>query len=143
MSFKVKVKHIIIAFLPMVVVFLISRIFTYLDWFNIYFWLSPITHFVGGIVTAWTAYLLYTYLENKKLHISSDFLFYLFLIGVVAIFGVFWEFYEFLSDIYLATSYLGNVYDTLEDLSMDLFGAFIFVVYLAKFKGFNLTCGEV
>jgi len=84
-----------------------------------YLFLDQIFHFVGGFWVAELFLLLFqrypelrrygSFLENKWLTIALA-------LAVAALAGVLWEFYE------LWTHTIGDVFDTMNDLLMDLIG---------------------
>ena len=99
-------------------------------------WLDMTYHFLGGF---FMAMFLYAYL-NKSLQTNIWFLKRtLIIVGATLFIGVMWEFAEYGASFILdgsipkllhAKTLIGGLDDTINDLSMDLFGSFVFsVVY--------------
>lgn len=84
-------------------------------------WISRIAHFSGGF---WAAalfiyiFLRYPELEKFSGFLESKILFLILVLGFAALIGVFWELFEFIANS------IGDLPDTIEDLSLDLIGAF-------------------
>ena len=112
------------------VIYLILIIFisgNYFGWYQHYWWLDDLTHFLGGF---WVAALFY-YLDKRwQLLTINGRRFWLQLIlglGFVALVGLLWEFSEFLGDWYLQKPLLQlGVVDTISDLFWDLMGGLVF-----------------
>lgn len=129
-----RIKQSVSAFLPMLVVFLIAQVAARYGLFGEYRWMSPLFHGIGGFATAWTICLVFAF--GKKMfnwHISPSYLLFFCVLGMVVFIGVGWEVYELILDRYLGTTHLGDVYDTLEDLSMDVVGAVLFMSFFGGF----------
>ncbi len=86
-------------------------------------------HFLGGF---FVAMLMISYLADAKT--SSKLKNYLIIVGAVSFIGVVWEFSEYLANqiltepIYnnfgIRTYFIGDLGDTMNDLLMDILGAF-------------------
>ena len=100
-------------------------------WFNIAF------HFLGGF---FVAMLIYSFYHNEFSKLSQPLLRFLIVAAMTIAVGAVWEFAEYVGNktlaqpIYDAFQYhiyfMGDLDDTIQDLSMDAIGAFAFLALL-------------
>lgn len=120
------------AFFFLVLIFLINLPGLYYQWYLNYWWFDVILHFLGGFFIAMflTAYL--------KEHIpgQAGLKSALIIIGATMFIGVMWEFAEYIANQTLIEPFyryfgvrayfMGDLSDTVNDLTMDILGAGLF-----------------
>ena len=123
----------LLALLPMIITYIIGISLTYIDAYEAWYGVSPIMHSIGGFVTAWTAWMIW------NMHVSKDelgklpwYVVVFVLSGIVLMIGVLWEWHELALDLIYGTSHILGIGDTLIDLTMDTFGAFVYSIFLAR-----------
>lgn len=124
--------------LILVGIFLVNSVGLYYQWYHIYPWFDTSLHFLGGF---FTAMLFYYYFQGyfKKDYPHKDMLI---VIGAAVFIGVIWEFSEYLGSrlltdpIYryfsIKTYFIGDLDDTIKDLSLDTIGATLFALTRIK-----------
>jgi hypothetical protein len=128
------VRTIAQTFSLMVGVYLAGLYFTYIfPAFSLFFWMSPLMHTLGGLVTAFTLHQLYlVYGPQYRVRIEPLWVYMTVLVALVVWVGVVWEIYEYLQDIILGTVTQLGIGDALLDLVMDTFGATLFCLFFLK-----------
>lgn len=118
----------------MIGVYLAGLYFTYIyPAFELFIWMSPLMHALGGLVTAFTLDQLYhQFGETWKVRIEPLWVYMTLLVALVVCVGVAWEIYEYLQDIILGTITQLGIGDALLDLVMDAFGAALFCLFFLK-----------
>jgi uncharacterized membrane protein YjdF len=108
-------------------------------YFSLYWlwWFDMALHFLGGF---FVAMLMVSYLADVKT--SSKLKNYLIIVGAVSFIGVVWEFSEYLASQTLTNPlynhlgirayFMGSIDDTMNDLLMDILGAFSWLVFFRK-----------
>ena len=104
----------------------------YITW-----WFDMIHHFLGGF---FVAMLMFHYLADVKA--PSKLKNYLIIIGTVSFIGVVWEFAEYLasqiliepiySNFGIRAYFIGDLDDTINDLLLDILGAFSWLAIFRK-----------
>lgn len=135
------------AFFFLVLIFLINLPGLYYQWYLNYWWFDVILHFLGGF---FMAMFLTTYLKENisgRAKLKSA----LIIIGVTVFIGVVWEFAEYIANQTLIEPFyryfgvrayfMGDLSDTVNDLTMDMLGAGLFAwLHLAtRLNGSSLT----
>jgi hypothetical protein len=112
-------------------VYLAGLYFTYIfPAFELFFWMSPLMHTLGGLVTAFTLHQLYlVYGSQYRIRIEPLWVYMTLLVALVVCVGVIWEIYEYLQDIVLGTVTQLGIGDALLDLVMDTVGAALFCLF--------------
>lgn len=129
------IRRIIIALCPMIVTFAMHVILVIgMDIYNVFSNFDIFMHITGGIVSAWSVYLLYNIgKEYFKFKISPKILLCIFIVCAVGLIGIGWEVYEHVHDMFSPVIYQMSIGDTIWDLILDLLGALVFCVgYLGK-----------
>lgn len=128
------------SFLFLVLIFLINLPGLYYQWYLNYWWFDMTLHFLGGFLVAmfFTAYLKERLPEGNNLKNA------LIIVGAAMFVGVVWEFAEYIANQtlieffskYLGVKvyFMGNLDDTISDLTMDMLGALSFSVFWLKTK---------
>lgn len=128
----------------LIIIFFSNLIGMYFRMYSIW-WFDVLHHLLGGF---FMAMLITHYLKIKELRISNYELGSLkkclIIIGAVSFIGIMWEFAEYLANqiliepIYnkfgIRTYFVGDLDDTMNDLLMDILGAFSFSVFWLKIK---------
>lgn len=110
------------------------------QWLSLYYridHLDKLFHFIGGLIVVWFFSIC---LNNKfsKLPVWEKLIA---LLTVIFLVGLFWEFLEYISGSYLKNYwpilgryfYIGNLRDSLGDLTADVMGGLVFsLVYLYR-----------
>lgn len=93
--------------------------------------LDMIAHFLGGASIAWSAFILYRFLSERKLlpKLPPWFLWFTCVTSAELV-GVLWEFQEYIVMIMHKPDFGLTLSDTLGDLSLDLAGACIWAIVL-------------
>ncbi|MBI2068772.1 MAG: hypothetical protein HYT67_01565 [Candidatus Yanofskybacteria bacterium] len=117
------------AFLSLVAIFVFNIFGLYFGWYLDYFWFDMTLHFLGGFFMAifLSIYLKDHLLDNSKLKNT------LIILGVVSFVGVTWEFAEYIANQTLIepfykyfgvkSYFMGDLADTVNDLTLDMLGA--------------------
>ncbi|MEX2090703.1 MAG: hypothetical protein WD989_01050 [Candidatus Paceibacterota bacterium] len=117
------------AFFFLVFIFLINLPGLYYQWYLNYWWFDVVLHFLGGFFIAmfFAAYLDEHILGTSKLKNA------LVIIGAAMFVGVVWEFAEYIANQTLTEPFyryfevrayfMGDLSDTVNDLTMDMLGA--------------------
>lgn len=118
----------------MIGVYLAGLYFTYIyPAFELFIWMSPLMHTLGGLVTAFTLDQFYRrFGEMWKVHVEPLWVYITLLVALVVCVGVTWEIYEYLQDIILGTVTQLGIGDALLDLVMDAIGAALFCLFFLK-----------
>ena len=117
------------AFFFLVVIFLINALGLYYGWYHNFFWFDITLHFLGGL---FVAMLMANYL-NEHLINKNTLKNILIIVGAAMFIGVTWEFTEYIANFVLSpiiyeefatkTYFMGDLNDTVNDLTMDMLGA--------------------
>lgn len=120
------------AFFFLVLVFVINLPGLYYQWYLHYWWFDVVLHFLGGFFIAmfFAAYLKEHIPGGLKLKNT------LIIIGAAMFIGVVWEFAEYIANQTLTEPFykyfgvrayfMGDLNDTVNDLTMDMLGAGLF-----------------
>ncbi|MEK7083821.1 MAG: hypothetical protein AAB932_01150 [Patescibacteria group bacterium] len=97
-------------------------------------WFDDAMHAAGGAATAFAVWtFLNFFVQKKTVVVSPAWMKMLFIVGCVAIVGIAWEVFEFLHDVYFPSFIQqGSIRDTVGDLVLDIFGAFIFSLLFVR-----------
>jgi hypothetical protein len=122
-------------------VFIINFIGMYYELYNIW-WFDMVLHFLGGF---FVAMLMVHYLDlNRLVQVknNSKLKQYLIIVGATSFIGIIWEFAEYLASLTLIdplynhfkirTYFIGDLDDTINDLLMDIVGAFSWLFLFRK-----------
>lgn len=128
------IEDILRALVPPVIVFLIEAaklelIPEGLDW-------EPFVHLMGGLSIAWSAAILAARWQKRRIipkDVPAWFLAYSFL-GTATLIGVLWELFEFVMPDRNGWWMQLSLADTMGDLTLDIAGAFIFIVFWSFFR---------
>ena len=135
------------AFLFLVLIFVINLPGLYYQWYLNYWWFDTALHFLGGFFIAmfFAAYLKEHISGTAKLKST------LVIVGAAMFIGVTWEFAEYIANQTLVEPFynyfgvrayfMGDLSDTVNDLTMDMLGAGLFAwLHLAtRLNGSSLT----
>ena len=115
----------------MIGVYLIGLYFTYIyPAFELFVWMSPLMHTLGGLVTAFTFDQFYRQCSVRwKVCIEPVGVYMMYLIAMTVCVGVAWEIYEYLHDVFFVSVWQPGVGDTLLDLVMDTVGAVLYTFF--------------
>ena len=115
----------------LVIIFIGTFLVAWIDLYKYFTHLDKIFHLSGGFVVAWFTSIYF----NKEITQSSKFKKFIILTAAVCLVGVLWEFSEYISSVYFSWLpglikyvYIGDLKDTLGDLSADIAGGFILVL---------------
>lgn len=96
-------------------------------------WLDIPTHFIGGALIAYSAFVFFGMLEARRAaHFRSRFVKILFIVSLVALIAVFWEWHEFLRDILFGEHTQPSLADTMGDFFMGLLGGFVSALFVTR-----------
>jgi len=121
-----------IAFVFLILIFLINAPGLYYQWYLDFWWFDVLLHFLGGFFIAmfFAAYLDDHIKGESKLKNT------LIIVGAAMFIGVVWEFAEYIANQTLVEPFyeyfrvrayfMGDLNDTVNDLTMDMLGAFLF-----------------
>ncbi|MDP2599058.1 MAG: hypothetical protein Q8P49_04470, partial [Candidatus Liptonbacteria bacterium] len=137
MMYNLNMRIFIAIFIVFMAVFQIIALVS--GWYIVLRWLDIPMHIAGG---AWVAIAFWYFVCEKTDLISfrKKWIAVVVGMGVVALIGAVWEMYEFFSDVFVKQSHPllsepGWIYfDSLKDLFDDIFGAFIALVILVKYR---------
>lgn len=130
------------AILFLILVLLVDLLGLYIGSYRFYFY-DVVLHFLGGFFTAMFFISFFKNLEirGNELIRNKHLIFGLIIIGSALFIGVFWEFVEYLTTVYFS-NYLyknhqiicciGNLDDTIGDLTLDAVGAVSFLLIYLK-----------
>lgn len=127
-----------LAILFLILIFLIDMLGFYLGSYRLYYY-DTILHFLGGFFVAmfFTAFFRNYGITHKSFGKDKFLIFSLIILSATVVVGVFWEFFEYLATVYFS-NYLvknhgiicciGNLDDTISDLSLDAIGSIVFLL---------------
>lgn len=146
------------AFFFLVIIFAVNLPGLYYQWYLDFWWFDVVLHFLGGFFIAmfFAAYLKDHLLNNSKPgalnklsarpstdDISALVKNALILVGAAMFIGVIWEFAEYIANQTLTEPFyryfgvkayfMGDLSDTVNDLTMDMLGAGLFALSRTKF----------
>lgn len=131
-----------LAILFLILIFLIDMLGFYLGHYRPYYY-DTILHFLGGFFVAlfFAAFFKSRGVTDKSFEKDKFSIFCLIILSATILVGVFWEFTEYLATVYFR-NYLfenhgiicciGNLDDTIGDLSLDAIGAIVFLFVYTK-----------
>lgn len=120
------------AFFFLVAIFIVNAVGLYYGWYLDHLWFDVALHFLGGFFIAmfFTAYLKEYVSDTAKLKST------LVIVGAAMFIGVTWEFVEYIANQTLVEPFykyfgvrayfMGDLSDTVNDLTMDMLGAGLF-----------------
>lgn len=128
---KKKLKEIIIAFLPVIVVYFLNEfLYTFFDIYERFPYSDIPMHILGGISAGWTVHMLGSIAQKRYgARVSPNWVWWLVIVSGVGMFALGWEFYEFFRDTYLPydTIMQPSIRDTMVDFLMGIIGGVLYV----------------
>lgn len=119
---------------PSVVVYILGLLITHagpINYFLLYFWLSPFMHLLGGFAMGIGLYTVYRDLRTRlKLAIKPRWLFGLLFLSTIAFVTVLWEAYELYIHVVFLADVQPNVADTVADMLLGILGGAMVYVYV-------------
>ena len=113
-----------------IIVFILNVFLVFFGVYDFYPWIDIPMHLIGGIVIAYSFILIFNFWQERNLIKINNKLIKVFLIvAVVALFAVIWEFWEYAMDYFFNLPWYNNLWDTMLDLFLGIFGGFIFSLF--------------
>jgi hypothetical protein len=123
--------HMKKAIIALAIVFIINIPGLYYDWYGAAWWFDVILHFSGGFFVA----MFFLHYLKDYLSQGTGFKNLIIITGSTLLVGVLWEFAEFTASLTLIdffydqfqirTYFIGDLQDTMSDLSLDIAGALV------------------
>lgn len=129
-----KLKKILSYFTLPVLFYLFHLILDFVfDVYTKFSWFDKLMHFSGGVVLAFTFFLILNYLQEEGDLRTNRLIKFIFAISLVISVAVFWEFYEFAMDYFFHVNWQPSVADTIGDLFLGMSGGIIAgLIFLLK-----------
>lgn len=118
----------------LIMLFFLNFFSLYYQWYIKYSLFDQICHLLGGFLVA----ILFSIYLKEHLANSKNLGNVLIIVGAVTFIGVIWEFGEYIANqtlvnpiysmFHIKTYFMGDLDDTLNDLLMDIIGAFVFSI---------------
>lgn len=105
-------------------------------------WYDELTHFTGGALAGFLAFLTLKYLQDKKKISIGPKSLIVWGTSLALFAGVIFEFFEYIAQNYFGFPILGNANDVVEDLAFDLLGGAIAVSFLTLIFRKSSTSGQ-
>ncbi len=110
------------------------------DFFHFYSrwsWYDQVAHLLGGAVAAAVIYIIFIAVAQVHHWSHPQHLSLTYALGLATTLGVLYEIEEYLEDYFNLTNRLGSAQDTVNDLLMNLIGAFLIISLIKIFRRFH------